>query len=98
MKELFEEYYVKHNRESITLRQDLYKEYSFLFTDTDITNPNNGILRLYDNEKLFNSIIESHKKYRFLKEVLSIEEIVSRFPLYTEAANRGLIAGGIIAE
>lgn len=98
VKGLFEGYYVKHNRESIILRQDLYTQYPFLFINTDITNPQGGVLRLYDNKRLFHSIIESHKKYSFLKEILSLDEIVARLPLYTEAVKNGLIAGGIIAE
>lgn len=98
VKKLFEEYYVAHNKESIIARQNLYKDYPFLFDHTDITNPQEGVLRIYDNKNLFDSIIESHTKYGFLKEILSLDEIALRFPIYKEATEKGLIAGAIIAE
>lgn len=80
------------------MRQNIYKDFSFLFENTDITPPKDGVLRIYDNKKLFNSIIESHTTYNFLKEILSLDEIILRFPIYKKAAEKGLIAGGIIAE
>ncbi len=96
--ELFESYYIKHNKESIHAWQELFKNKNFLFYNTDSTDPFAGVLRLYDNQKLFDTAIETHSKYGFLKEKLSLDEVANKFPIYKNACEQGLIAGGIIAE
>lgn len=98
IQQLFEEYYVKHNRESIKMWQNLYESKSFLFKDCDTTDPYEGVLRLYDSQILFNSVVTSHQKYNFLKETLSVDDIKKRFSVYKDACEKNLIAGGIIAE
>jgi len=98
VKDIFEKYYVDHNRESIKLWQELHKSKSFLFKDTDVTNMHDGVLRLYDNETVFKSTLNSHKEYGFLKRELSAEEVASEFPVYKYACDKGLVAGGLIVE
>jgi 2-iminobutanoate/2-iminopropanoate deaminase len=98
VKDLFENYYVKNNSASITAWQELYKSHSFLFKDTDITDPLKGVLRLYNSSKQFDSTVASHKKYGFLIEELSPDDVARRFPVYKYACSKGLIAGGIIAK
>ena len=98
VRKLFEDYYVKHNRESIKIWQELYESQNFLFKNCDPTDPYSGVLRLYDNQKLFASTLEVHSKYGFLKEKLSTEEVAKRFPVYETACRDGLVAGGLIAE
>lgn len=95
---LFEEYYVVHNRESIQMWQELFKNKNFLFEKCNTTDPYGGVLRLYDNEKLFESTLQAHEKYNFLKEKLSPYEVAERFPVYSDACKEKLIVGGLIAE
>lgn len=97
-KTLFENYYVKHNRESIQAWQALYLACPDLFNKTDITNPWHGVLRLYDNIALFQYAKTIHQQYGFLKETLSSTSVARRFPAFAKACSNGLVAGGIIVE
>lgn len=98
VKSLFEDYYVNHNRESIGLWKALYKSNPALFKNTDISDPDHGILRLYDTQASFDSAVLSHEQYGFLKEKLSTAQVSKRFPSYRHAAENNLIAGGIIVD
>ena len=95
---VFENYYVPNNRWSMDAWKRMYEEQPFLFRNTDVTDFSQGVLRLYDNGDLLDFVIGSHKKYGFLKQVLSVQEIKNRFPVYGKACDQRRVAGGIIAE
>lgn len=98
VREIFENYYVENNRKSIQLWKDMYEKRGNLFQNTDITNPYAWVLRIYDNDRLFEATTLSHKKYWFLKEQLTKKEVIKRYPVYEQAEKNGLIAWWIIAE
>lgn len=98
VKKLLENYYIRHNRESITAWQNLYKTHTFLFQKTSITDPHAGVLMLYENKKTFEAAVLLNKKYGLLKEKLSAKKINKRLSAFDQACAKGFIAGGVITE
>lgn len=89
------EFYISNNIKGLNYYRELIKDLPQLFKDTDLHS--DGILRLYDNEKLWNWSCELHDKSNALERKLSTSDISKEHPAFKEACVTGTIAGGLEA-
>jgi hypothetical protein len=72
----------------------LLKEYPELIEDLSLSHK--GILRLYDNNEVYEQAKASHISAGVFKKAFTPEELIVEYPAYSEGVKRGFIKGGAL--
>lgn len=93
IRELFDQY-IRENRASMRYWYEFLRDSPDLHTPISLNSK--GILRVYDQQRLFEVAADFHRTENVLKEVLSPSDLEQRFPAYKDGVRGGFVQGGAI--